>query len=69
MDTVIGWFISFFWDALRGFGIFLALWYPRNYAEKRWLKRRLGRKKAVRPPDHTDTAAIASVSSAFGNHH
>lgn len=54
---VIGSFISF-----------LILWKPRDFAERRWLRRRFGRKRAVRPPDQTDTAKAAAISSNMFPH-
>lgn len=57
-------------DIFGSFCIFLILWYPRNYLEKRWLKRRFGHHKAKRPPSAADhQTAAASISSIFTNHH
>lgn len=54
---------------IGSFWIFLILWYPRNYLEKRYLKRRFGRKNANRPPSPSDHQAAASSIGNLFNHH
>lgn len=75
-ETVFRFTLSLPWptwnDIFRGvigsFISFLILWKPRDFAERRWFKRRLGRKKATRPPDHHNTAAAASMGGLFHGH-
>lgn len=57
-------------DIFGSFMIFLILWYPRQYLEKRYLKRRFGRKRAQRPPSPSDhQAAASSIGNIFNDHH